>query len=67
MIKSGKAKDMMNIIIRSITRDMTFKSNVDDEYLSRVSKYEQELTDWEQLQEDFRYEMMQDAMNSGGD
>ena len=46
---------------------MTFKSNVDDEYLKNVSKYEQELTDWEQLQEDFRYEMMQDAMNSGGD
>lgn len=61
------AEDMMNIIIRSITRDMTFKANVDDEYLKNVSKYEQELTDWEQLQEDFRYEMMQDAMNSGGD
>ena len=56
-------QDMIDIILGSITRDMSFKSNVDDDYLNQVATYERELTDWEQLQEDFRYELMQEAMN----
>lgn len=59
-------QDMIDIIIGSITRDMHFSTSTDEEYRNEVAEYEQQLTDWEQLQEDFRTEMLNEAVNFAG-
>lgn len=52
-------EDMLNILLGTMMKEVDFKSSsTDEDYRERIGEYEQELSDWEQLQESFRTEML---------
>ena len=60
-------EDMMKIITESICGEIDFRTGYSyDDCKDAIGTYEQQLSDWERLEEDFRVEMLQSAMEESG-
>lgn len=60
--------DMMKILIGTICEDIDFNQGYSyEECKEAIGTYEQNLSDWEQLEEDYRMELLRDALNNTGE